>query len=99
MMSLIKTFYFSIFMNQFKKGTNYKRANEQARSMLTNNMSTLIVYTRNRWQWEHFIKLRVDSHTQVEARREAIPLLETFQKLGWLVDYKIDREKFVAKKS
>ena len=96
MMSAMQTFFFTVFFHQIKTGANHKRANEQARSFLTNNIDTAVYYTRPRWKWRHFIDLRVEKHAQLEVRRESIPLLKTLQTIGWFTDFAINDENLTA---
>jgi hypothetical protein len=100
MMNVVKTFFFSIFFHDMMKHgmetSRNKRSNEIARSMLTNNMDTVAYYTRNKWRWRHYINLRTDAHTQLEQRHDSIPLLASFQKIGWFTDLNINWDKMIA---
>lgn len=94
MMEVIKTFFFSIFFHQYpEKEKQHKRANEQARSILSNNMDTVVYYTRSKWRWEHYLKLRTAPQAQVEARRDAEPLLNHFHNKGWFHDLTIKEKR------
>lgn len=99
MMDTIRSMYLTLFFHlTMKKGLGIKRSQEISRSILTNNITSRVIYTRTKWRWRHFIDLRRTAHAQKEARRDMIPILEEFHKHGWFTEYEINQDNLTAER-